>query len=140
MDSSRVVKAESTVLQNRKRHHEIEKVHKQLIALAQLFQDLAELVIQQEPAIQNIEQQSEQVEGNVERAVVHLEGAITSADGARKKKWICLGIAGKFSHHEAPTHRLTCYSTHHHHHCCCGGGGGLALAAEVNIPIPRLSE
>jgi syntaxin 1B/2/3 len=80
------------------RNEQIQLIEQTLVELAQMFQDLDDLVIQQEVAVQNIEQQSEQVEGNVERAVVHLEGAVTSADGARKKKWICLGIAGKFSH------------------------------------------
>lgn len=98
MDRDRQNKAQSTLSENKARHQEIEEIEKEMIALAQMFQDLDALVIQQEPAIQNIEQQSEQVEGNVEKANVHLEGAITSAHAARKKKWICLGIAGKFSH------------------------------------------
>jgi syntaxin 1B/2/3 len=73
-------------------------IEQRLIELAQMFQDLDNLIIQQEVAVQNIEQQGERVVENVEGANVHMEGAITSARGARKKKFICLGIAGKFSH------------------------------------------
>lgn len=62
-----------------------------------MFQDLDALVIQQEVAVQNIEQQGEQVEENVGRANVELDGAIVSASAARRKKFICLGIISKFS-------------------------------------------
>jgi SNARE domain len=109
MDRDRSQKAQRALSANRTRHLELQELEKQFIKLMQLFKDLDELVIQQEPAIQNIEQQGEQVEGNVGRAVVHLEGAVTSADAARKKKWICLGIAGKLSHprnSNSPSHPL----------------------------------
>lgn len=66
-----------------------------MIALAQLFQDLDAAVIQQDVAVQNIEQQGEQVEENVAKGNVELGGAIEKAKAARRKKFICLGIASK---------------------------------------------
>ncbi len=68
-----------------------------LIELAQLFQDLEAVVIRQDVAIQNIEQQGEQVEENVAKANVHIDGAIDSAKAARKKKFWCLLIISKSS-------------------------------------------
>jgi SNARE domain len=106
----------------------LKEIEGKLIELAQMFQDLDTLVIQQEAAVQNIEQQGEQVVENVEKANVHMEGAITSATAARKKKWICLGIAGKFLICEIATHQLTCHSPNHHHHHCHRCGGGVDLA------------
>jgi SNARE domain len=109
MDRDRRQKAQKALSENQTRHQDIQELEKQFIKLMQLFKDMEELVIQQEPAIQNIEQQGEQVEGNVGRAVVHLEGAVTSAGAARRKKWICLGIAGKLSHprnSNSPSHQL----------------------------------
>jgi len=63
--------------------------------LAQLFQDLEALVVQQEPAVTQIEQTGEQVTENVGKANVELDGAVVKARAARKKKWICLGLCGK---------------------------------------------
>ena len=60
-----------------------------------MFQDLDDAVIQQEFAVEAIEQQGEQVEENVKKANVELVGAIDSAKAARRKKFWCLGIASK---------------------------------------------
>jgi SNARE domain len=128
MRGQRRANAQNALREVARRNEQIRMIEQRLIELAQMFQDLDELVIQQEVAVQNIEQQTEQVEGNVDRANVHLGGAITSADAARKKKWICLGIAGKFSYPQTSIPHLTFYSTHRHHHRCCGRGGGVALA------------
>lgn len=77
------------------RNEEIQKIERDLIELAQLFQDLDATVIQQEAAVQNIEQQGEQVEENVAKANVEIGGAINSARAARRKKFWCLGIASE---------------------------------------------
>jgi hypothetical protein len=64
--------------------------------LAQLFQDLETLVVQQEPAVAQIEQKGEEVTENVGKGNTELDGAIKKAKAARRKKWICLGIVGMF--------------------------------------------
>ena len=66
--------------------------------MAQLFQDLDASVIQQEVPIQNIEQQGEQVEANVSKADVEIDGAIRNKRRARRTKLCCLGIAREFHH------------------------------------------
>jgi len=60
--------------------------------LAQLFNDLEALVVQQEPAVAQIEQKGEEVNENVGKGNTELDGAIVKARAARRKKWICLGI------------------------------------------------
>jgi hypothetical protein len=67
-----------------------------MMELAQLFQDLETLVVQQEPAVTQIEQKGEEVTENVGKGNTELDGAIKKARAARRKKWICLGIVGMF--------------------------------------------
>jgi len=64
-----------------------------MIELAQLFQDLEALVVQQEPAVTQIEQRGEEVTEHVAKANTELDGAVKKARAARRKKWMCLGIA-----------------------------------------------
>ncbi len=80
----------------RGRHQDIQKIEQQMMELAQLFQDLEALVVQQEPAVTNIEQKGEEVTENVGKGNTELDGAIVKARAARRKKWICLGIVGTF--------------------------------------------
>jgi len=67
-----------------------------MMELAQLFQDLETLVVQQEPAVTQIEQKGEEVTENVGKGNTELDGAVKKARAARRKKWICLGIIGMF--------------------------------------------
>ena len=66
-----------------------------MIELSQLFQDVEAAVVQQEPAIVNIEQGAEQTHEHVGKANVQLDTAIVHARSRNKKKWICLGICRK---------------------------------------------
>jgi syntaxin 1B/2/3 len=94
-----------------------------MMELAQLFQDLETLVVQQEPAVTQIEQKGEEVTENVGKGNTELDGAIKKARAARRKKWICLGIIGIY----APTKLLVVYANlnsrhhrcHHHHRPRC---------------------
>lgn len=63
--------------------------------LAQLFQDMETLVVQQEPMIQNIEQKGQEVTENVGKANEEISGAIEKARARNRKKWWCLLIVGK---------------------------------------------
>ena len=56
--------------------------------LAQLFTDVQELVIQQEPA--------EETHRNVQQANTKLDSAITSARNARRWKWYALIIVSEW--------------------------------------------
>ena len=70
-----------------------------------MFQDLDALVVQQEAAVTQIEQRGEEVTDHAAKANTELDGAVKKARAARKKKWICLGIAGK-SHSFGPAYTL----------------------------------
>lgn len=66
-----------------------------MIELAQLFQDMEALVVQQEPAVVQIEQKGEEVSDNVGKANVEMDGAISKARSRNRKKWWCLLILRK---------------------------------------------
>ena len=68
-----------------------------MLVLAQLFQDLEAAVVQQEPAVTQIEHRGEEVTEHVAKANTELTGAVDKAHAARKKKLWCLGIAGMYS-------------------------------------------
>jgi hypothetical protein len=89
------------------RHDAIQQIERTMIELQQLFQDLDAIVVEQEAAIINIEQKAEETHTHLEAGNVHVDKAIVSARGARKKKWICLGICGKYCWlRELPNHPL----------------------------------
>ena len=66
-----------------------------MIELAQLFQDMEAAVVTQEPAIENIERQTDNTVDNLNQGNRHLDGAVVKARSARKKKWICFWIVGE---------------------------------------------
>jgi len=92
MQSDRLGTARETMGNVRARHAEIQKIEKQMIELAQLFEDLNAIVVEQEPMVMNIEQKGEEVHENVVKANTEIGGAIEKARSRNKKKWWCLGI------------------------------------------------
>jgi DNA repair exonuclease SbcCD ATPase subunit len=80
----------------RQRHQAIQKIEQDMITLAQLYQDLEAQVIQQEPAVMQIEQRGEEVNDHVAKANTELDGAVVKARAARRKKWWCAGIVCEF--------------------------------------------
>jgi len=95
MNTGRQGQAQSTLNAVRDRSQAIQQIEKQMIELAQLFQDLDNIVMEQEPLVQNIEQKGEEVRENVLKANEELGGAVVKAKSARKKKWICFWIVGE---------------------------------------------
>lgn len=93
LQSDRQGQAQSTRNNVRQRHEEIQKIESQMIELAALFEDMNNLVIQQEEAIINVEMKGEEVVENVDKGTEELGVAIVSARNARKWKWWCLGIS-----------------------------------------------
>ena len=63
-----------------------------MVELAQLFQDLDQIVQQQEPLVTNIEQKGEEIHDNVVQANTEISGAIEKARSRNRKKWWCLLI------------------------------------------------
>ena len=76
-----------------------------MIQLGQLYQEVAELIHQQEPAVTQINQGAEETHRNVQEANTKLDSAITSARNARRWKWYALIIISKW----LSTHHLRCY-------------------------------
>lgn len=119
MQSNRRGQAQSALSAVQSRHDEIQKIERQMIELAQLFEDMERLVVEQEAAVTNIEMKGEEVVVNMDKGNEQLTSGIKSARNARKWKWWCLGITGKFhllQFLEANTNSISC-SLDRHHHC-----------------------
>lgn len=67
-----------------------------MIELAQLFQDVEAAVVQQEPAVEEIETKATVINDNVGKANHEIDGAIDKARARNRKKWICLGLVSKY--------------------------------------------
>lgn len=91
-----------------------------MIELAQLFQDMEAAVVEQEPAIQNTEEKTENTVVNLDQGNQHLGGAVVKARSARRKKWICFWIVGEPTYAIFPKilrfGYLTLPSAHRHYH------------------------
>ncbi|RMZ83013.1 hypothetical protein DV737_g1789, partial [Chaetothyriales sp. CBS 132003] len=92
MNSDRRGQAQRVADEVRIRNAEIRKIEETMIGLNRLFQDLEAAVIQQDPAVTQIEQRGEEVTDHVTKANAELDGAVKKARAARRKKWWCLGI------------------------------------------------
>ncbi|EPQ67608.1 Bgt-757 [Blumeria graminis f. sp. tritici] len=96
MQSDRQGQAQSTRNNVQQRHEEIQKIESQMIELAQLFEDMNTLVVQQEESIANIDMKAEEVVENIDKGTEEIGVAIESAKNTRKWKWWCLGIVSTF--------------------------------------------
>ncbi|KAI9739662.1 MAG: nicotinate phosphoribosyltransferase [Cirrosporium novae-zelandiae] len=96
LQSDRRGQAQSALRAVQGRHEAIQKIEQQMIELAQLFQDMEALVVQQEPAVAQIEQRGEEVNENVAKGNIELNGAIEKARARNRKKWWCLGISSEY--------------------------------------------
>ncbi|KAI0396493.1 t-SNARE [Xylariaceae sp. FL0594] len=76
----------------RDRHAQLQQIERQMIELAQLFQDMDTLVMQQDAAVTDIENKADDVVMNLDKGNVEIGTAVNTARATRKKKWICLGI------------------------------------------------
>ncbi|KAI0457361.1 t-SNARE [Xylaria acuta] len=93
MQSNRRGQAQAVLNAVQDRHAQLQKIERQMMELAQLFQDMDTLVMQQDVAVTNIEQKGEEVVENLNRGNVEIGTAVNTARATRKKKWICLGIS-----------------------------------------------
>ena len=122
------------------RHEAIQKIERQMMELAQLFQDMEAAVIEQEPAIDETEQKTENTVVNLDQGNKHLDGAVIKARSARRKKWICFWIVGESIHAVPPTaggvERLTVRSAYYCHHCRRRRGCGWNHEKELIVMSP----
>ncbi|KAG9256082.1 syntaxin [Emericellopsis atlantica] len=93
MHSDRQGRARAALSAVQDRHDALVKIEQQIVELAQLFQDMDTLVVQQEEAVQNIEQKGEEVVDNLDKGNEEMRVAVNTSRATRKKKWICLGIS-----------------------------------------------
>lgn len=94
MQSNRQGQARAVLNAVQDRHRELQKIEQQMIELAQLFQDMDTLIIQQEEAVVQIEQKGEEVVENLDKGNQEIEVAVETARKTRRKKWYCVGISG----------------------------------------------
>lgn len=92
LKSNRTGAATSVLGNVRARHNDIQMITKTLIELNQLFTDLAEQVVLQEPAVAVAEEQTSKVQKDTEAGNQHLDKGIKHAKSRRKLKWICFAI------------------------------------------------
>ncbi|CAI4218741.1 unnamed protein product [Parascedosporium putredinis] len=92
MQSNRQGQATAALNNVRARHDQILKIERQMTELAQLFQDMNTLVVQQEVAVTQIEQKAEEVVENLDKGNEEIGVAVKTARATRRKKWWCLGI------------------------------------------------
>lgn len=75
----------------------MQRIEKTIIELAQLFNDMEQLVTEQEPMVENIDARGEEITHNVDKAQEELGGAVEKARSRRRKKWWCLLIVRKYT-------------------------------------------
>ncbi|KAH3982829.1 hypothetical protein HBI56_006140 [Parastagonospora nodorum] len=92
LSSDRRGQASSTLRNVKERHEAIQNIERQMVELAQLFQDLDTMVQQQEPLVADIEQKGEEVRENMTKGNEEISTAIVSARSRNRKKWWCLLI------------------------------------------------
>ncbi|PNY28062.1 Syntaxin-like protein psy1 [Tolypocladium capitatum] len=92
MQSDRQGRARAALTAVQDRHAALVKIEQQMVELAQLFQDMDTLVVQQEAAVMQIEQKGEEVVDNLDKGNEEMGVAVNTARKTRKKKWICLAI------------------------------------------------
>ncbi|KAK9764599.1 hypothetical protein K7432_007760 [Basidiobolus ranarum] len=72
------------------RHEDIVKIEKNIIELANLFQEMQLLVEAQDEQLQTVEQQMNNTVGHTTNANTQIDTAINHAKSARKKRWCIL--------------------------------------------------
>jgi len=123
MTGNRRGEARSALSAVQARHKEIQRIEQTIQELAELFQNMEQLVIEQEPMVEQIDQRGHEVQADVTKGHTELQTAVESARSARRKKWWCLLILGKCPtepcHRTVKTNNRKSY--HYHHHCRCRG-------------------
>ena len=100
MQSDRRGQARAVLSAVQDRHAALQKIEQQMVELAQLFQDMDTLVVQQDALVTQIEQKTEEAVVNLDKGNEEIAVAVTTARRTRKKKWICLGVCGTFIYHD----------------------------------------
>ncbi|KAJ6785349.1 hypothetical protein PWT90_07520 [Aphanocladium album] len=92
MQSGRQGRARVALSEVQHRHEALVKMEQQMAELAQLFQEMDTLVVQQDDYTKQIETSGAETADNMNRGNAEISAAIVTARKTRVKKWICLGI------------------------------------------------
>ena len=146
--SGRSGQSQSTLRAVEGRRAEIRKVEQGVQEILAQMRKLNEVILIQEDAVGTIAQQSDVVHENVTQGNTQLDGAITKARAANRKKWYCLGIASKFLCKKwIVVPLLTRVSSHHSCYChhCSGCRGGfekqmsVAILVSLSAFVPKMA-
>ena len=77
LNSDRRGQAQSALGAVRARHEEIQRIERTMVELAQMFQDLDQIVLEQEPMVAMIEQKGEEVQQHIVMANTELDKGIS---------------------------------------------------------------
>ncbi|EOO01311.1 putative snare protein [Phaeoacremonium minimum UCRPA7] len=92
MQSSRTGQTRAILNTVQDRYNTLQQIEQQMIELAQLFQDIDALILQQDFPVTQIEQKGEEAVQNLSKGNDEIAAAVTTARKTRRKKWICFGI------------------------------------------------
>jgi len=92
MNSNRYGESKAAYREVQDRHRDIQKIERTITELAQLFNDMSNMVVEQDDTLKVIEHNAQQVNVDTEQGMKHTSQAVISAAGARKKRWICFWI------------------------------------------------
>ncbi|KAF8136695.1 t-SNARE [Boletus edulis] len=90
--SSRYGESRQAYREVQERHQDIQRIEVTLAELAQIFNDMAVLLSQQDEQITSIETKAIGVEEDTRKGVGEVDVAIVHARSARRKRWICFFI------------------------------------------------
>lgn len=92
LNANRRGEAKTALAEVQARHQELLKLEKTMAELTQLFNDMEQLVIEQQENIEVIDKNVEDAQQDVEQGVGHTNKAVKSARRARKNKIRCIII------------------------------------------------
>ena len=118
LNSNRYGAARGAMREVQDRHVEIQKIERTLAELAQMFNEMAMLVEQQDETIVAVETQAMGVDQDIQGGLDQTNKAVVSARKARRKKWICFWIIGQ-SDCIRNARWYTDDSPHYLYHCAC---------------------
>jgi len=90
LQSNRVGAAKAVLGNVQARHQELLRVEQSMQELAQLFEYLNTLIVQQGEVIADVVQKTEQVNDNMDKGIQEVDKGVKHARNRRKLKWYCL--------------------------------------------------
>ncbi|GAA5974264.1 hypothetical protein JCM11641_003364 [Rhodosporidiobolus odoratus] len=89
---SRTSGARAAFAEVQSRNQDLRKIEETITQLAQMMQDMATLVLEQDESVRAIETQAVQVNTDIEQGLDQTKKAVKSARAARRKRWICFFV------------------------------------------------